>query len=1024
MQLFEFPSQLVSIMSSMWDAFGTEVALLTLFCAGFMLFRIAAVQRLCFGPHKWRDDAPVKSMADTDADAIPPWIIPAKQIEANWAAGRADLVLSAWPHLEYFSIGALQAVIEALLSVKFVGDVVPTVQRILNRHESMCSAEAMLAALDVVPDSLPDVVNGVRSAFSKAIAREKASKSPVQGYGSQTAESFEESPDNGHIMRITAAVQSKQLAKATQHLFAMRDAGFKVPSYCLVMFARLAMESEEGRTVLKDLPSDVLSTDAFAVILEHASKGGDGALLRVMYSRPDMSAALSSPPVCEALLRGYAALGDSRAMEVFEEVRQTGFTPSEPLMTALISLCAESRHVQMAEHVLKYASSKHGHASLAIYSAMMKVYGHARLYDKTCDLYETMRKDGVKPDTVVYGSLIKAAVESGRLELARHLFRESGNPDLLNCMSLIRAAGRERDVPKALELLEELEAAPLTIDATAYNCVLEVCVASGHREAAEGLLRRMEAKGQVDVVSYNTYLKILFAGGSRGEVVDVLQAMRSRGLRPNAVTYNSLVKDAVMRQDLKGAWKLIAEMEQENIKPDAFTCSILMKGVKHTSCPEDVDNIINLIHRAKVTPDEVLVNCLLDACVRLRNIPRLTQVLEQFKSTGVVPSLHACAMLIKAYGHSRRLDKAWALWRELTVDRKVTPSEEVFASMVDACLASGDLENAIAVFREMKHVLSEFSRGQVVFSALIKACVQRKQVPMAMEIYEEMRDVSFACSKVTYNTLIDTLVKQGDLEKATGIFKDMSLKNVTPDLITYSTLIKGHCSRGCLEQGLQLLGLMQRRGISPDAIVFNSILDGCAHKQMRALTEQVLKDMEDAGIAPSNFTLSILVKLYGRCSDLETAFHVVDTYPAKYKFKVNAQVYTCLMSTCIANNALPRALEVYERMTESGCPSDAKMYHTLLSGCVRHGDLDAASRLMEDALSKTPQPVLDRETAENVLFMMARRGRGTDLGRPLLQRCEEAGVSVSDRVVGAIQKCEGRFDESRCHQRRNMKTQS
>jgi pentatricopeptide repeat protein len=589
-------------------------------------------------------------------------------------------------------------------------------------------------------------------------------------------------------------------------------------------------------------------------------------------------------------------------------------------------------------------------------------------------------------------------------------------------MSLIRAAGRERDVPKALELLGELEAAPLAIDATAYNCVLEVCVASGHREAAEGLLKRMESKGQVDVVSYNTYLKILFAGGSQAEVGNVLQAMRSRGLRPNAVTYNSLVKDAIMHQDLQGAWKRIEEMEQEGIKPDAFTCSILMKGVKHTSCPEDVDNIISLVHRAKVTPDEVLVNCLLDACVRLRSIPRLTQVLEQFKSTGVVPSLHACAMLIKAYGHSRRLDKAWALWRELTVDRKVTPSEEIFASMVDACLAGGDIENAVTVFREMKHVLNDFSRGPAVFSALIKACVQRKQIPLAVDIYEEMRDVAFTCSKVTYNTLIDALVRQGDMEKATGIFRDMSLKAVTPDLITYSTLIKGHCAKGCLEQGLQLLGLMQRKGISPDAIVFNSILDGCAHKQMRTLTEQVLKDMEDAGIAPSNFTLSILVKLYGRCSDLETAFHVVETYPPKYHFKVNAQVYTCLMSTCIANNALDRALEVYAKMIESGCPTDAKMYHTLLSGCVRHGNLDAAARLMEDSLNKGPPPCLDRETAENVLFMMARRGRAVDLGRHLLDRCEEAGVSVSERVCSAIRRSEdGHGQEGRLHQRRNVR---
>merc|ERR1719436_1984828 len=100
-----------------------------------------------------------------------------------------------------------------------------------------------------------------------------------------------------------------------------------------------------------------------------------------------------------------------------------------------------------------------------------------------------MVREGIKLDTVVYGSLIKAAVESGRPELARRLFQESGNPDLLNYMSMIRAAGRERDVPRALRLLEELEQSPLAADATAYNCVLEACASCGDRDSAEGLLR-------------------------------------------------------------------------------------------------------------------------------------------------------------------------------------------------------------------------------------------------------------------------------------------------------------------------------------------------------------------------------------------------------------------------------------------------------------------------------------------------------------------------------------------------------
>merc|ERR1719197_1735949 len=133
----------------------------------------------------------------------------------------------------------------------------------------------------------------------------------------------------------------------------------------------------------------------------------------------------------------------------------------------------------------------------------MKVYSSARLFDKACDLYDSIVKEGLELDTVAYGCLIKAAVESDRLELARKLFLASGNPDLKNYMSLIRAAGREKNSKKALTLLKELEDSPIEVDTTAYNCVLDVCVACGDRASASILFERMKTKDRIDVISYN-----------------------------------------------------------------------------------------------------------------------------------------------------------------------------------------------------------------------------------------------------------------------------------------------------------------------------------------------------------------------------------------------------------------------------------------------------------------------------------------------------------------------------------------
>jgi len=547
------------------------------------------------------------------------------------------------------------------------------------------------------------------------------------------------------------------------------------------------------------------------------------------------------------------------------------------------------------------------------------------------------------------------------------------------------------------------------------------------------LFEEMKANDRVDVISYNTLLKGLTASGRWAEAESLLQEMRARGLKPNQVTYNSLINAAVANGDMNAAWRFLEDMEAQGVSVDNFTCSIMMKGIKHSSRRDDIDRTLSLIEKANVTPDEVLVNTLLDACVRLRDVRRLTNALAQFKASGVVPSLHTYGTLIKAYGHAKRLDQSWALWHELIHERKLDPNEVTYGCMLDACVSNGAIDDAMRLFQELKMKIPDFSRNTVVYSTLIKGFAQRKEMQRAVQLYNEMVSDGVTCNLVTFNTLIDACSRVGDMERAASLFSDMCEQGVTPDLITYSTIIKGYCVNGDLEQAIQLFTMMRKRGIVPDAILFNSILDGCAKKQMRTLTEQVLNDMETADIAPSNFTLSILVKLYGRCRDLDTAFDRVDFLPRKHGFEVNAHVYTCLMSACISNGQLPRALEVFRTMEARRCMPDSKTYTTIINGCLKSGDMENAVKLVDSAfgLDGRVGPVipLDSELIQNVLFMIGRRRLTQQLGMPLMERLKRAGVEVSQRVYTSVlrgamqQENNSSAQPSRFHNRRVQRQQ-
>lgn len=997
MKLFSLAHDAMSeFVQAVWVDISSELTLVALFCLGFFTFRLTTVRHVSL-VHRRPKHIAVDPVVDNDTSQNVAPSFHAKQLEANWSAGRVDLVLDTWPSLDRFTPGAVRAVVEALFASGRSGEVGDALRAILRTDRSMYSAEAMSAALAALPLDAPwEAREEVQTIFGDSVDMKL-----------QT--------DNArfHLDRVRKALQQKHIEKALGAFTELIACGHIAPVPCVTSVVRLARELQPTADALALLPRVVLCPSVLAALLDQAAKASDTRLISDVHERSMTDQVSLLPTSREMLLRTFTVVGDSRAIDQFDMLLQRDCKPSEASLAHIFSLCAESKFVQLADHIVTSLRENHERLTLTSYVALLRVYCQSREFQKACDLRESMQQDGVWPNSVAFGSLIRAAVESGNTDLAQSLFVESGNPDIPNYMSLIRAAGRERNLPKAMELLEQLEISPLGAHGLVYNCVLEACVLCEDLSAAENLLQRMQTAGCINIVSYNTFIKILLKFGLDGRIRTTLQQMHRQGLNPNAVTYNSLVKAAVSKQDLQGAWHVIHDMEKDGINPDASTCSILMGGIRHAPAAEEIDKVIELIRRANVELDDILTRCLLDVCVRLRDNKRLFEVLGQLRVGKVVPSLHTYSLLIKAFGHAKRLDQAWMLWQEAVTGHD-GPCEELFVSMVEACMANDDPQGAGAAFREAGAHLVAYPRAPVLLSTVAKAFC-KAGTPMSAVCLIQDISAGFIAPAATYNTVIGALVRQGDLTAAGRLFREMSLKGISPNLITYSTIIKGHCSNGDLEHGLQMMSIMRRRGIVPDLVLFNSVLDWCAKKKMVVVTERVLADMEAAGITPSNHTLSILVKLYGREGDIDAAQRVVDAYAEKYGIQLNAHVYTSLMAACIASGStsdgqagMAKALGVYDRMSLNGCTKDAKTYLTMLGGCVRHTDAMTVVRLLDDAFdgaqNDDSQVVrLDGDAMEAALLLAARSGHAARAAvTSSLPRWEAAGLRVSDRVVLAL----------------------
>lgn len=302
-----------------------------------------------------------------------------------------------------------------------------------------------------------------------------------------------------------------------------------------------------------------------------------------------------------------------------------------------------------------------------------------------------------------------------------------------------------------------------------------------------------------------------------------------------------------------------------------------------------------------------------------------------------------------------------------------------------------------------------------MYSTIIKGFAATRQSSRAMDMWREMLELKIPMNTVAYNALIDAQARVGAMQEVETLVTSMQPNGCTPDVITFSTIVKGYCVKGELNKALEVFEGIERNGMVADAIIFNTILDGCIRHNNMDLADKLVGNVEKYKVTPSNFTVGILVKMYGRRGQLDEAFKVVDTLPKQFGFAPNAQVLTCLMCACVNNRAVRRAFEVFEDLKQSREGADVRAYGALLSGCVRHGHLEEAAQLVEEAYGlKDDKPRLSRgenleaERLEQLFRSLAQKGLHQKVGVPLMAGLRAKKVALKFELPAVHARSRGR----------------
>jgi len=171
----------------------------------------------------------------------------------------------------------------------------------------------------------------------------------------------------------------------------------------------------------------------------------------------------------------------------------------------------------------------------------------------------------------------------------------------------------------------------------------------------------------LNTIIYTTMIKAYSKAFRLNKAMKVYETMLEESkanpnVAPNSVTYNSLLDCCVRCFDMPLANSLFVTMlesKSPSLRPDLITYSTLIKGFcKERNIEQAFVTLQQMEKQGNIKADEVLYNSLLDGCCKSNEVDMALKVYQNMRTLKIRPSNVTYSILVKIYAKARDVNRA------------------------------------------------------------------------------------------------------------------------------------------------------------------------------------------------------------------------------------------------------------------------------------------------------------------------------------------------------------------------------
>ncbi|KAJ7562637.1 hypothetical protein O6H91_03G078200 [Diphasiastrum complanatum] len=342
-----------------------------------------------------------------------------------------------------------------------------------------------------------------------------------------------------------------------------------------------------------------------SALVDMYAKCGHIGLARQVFNKMQEPNVLS----WNAMIAGYAEHGlGKEALALYEQMIQQGAQANDVTFVVLLKACASIVALEQGQQLHSHINESGFGLDVIVSSALIDMYAKCGSIEHACQVFDNMSERDVVSWSVMIGGYAQQGLGKEALGLYEQMKQLDVQPDNVLYVVLLNACASIAALDQGKQLHSDIIRSGFELGGIVDNALIDMYAKCGCIEDAREVFVKMNER---DVVSWTAMISGYAEEGLGKEALTLWEQMQREGMKPNEVTYASILS-ACSHSGLvdEGRHLFDSMFKNHGVTPtvDHYACMVDLLG--RAGCLTDAENFIN---KMPIQPDAVVWMALLGA---------------------------------------------------------------------------------------------------------------------------------------------------------------------------------------------------------------------------------------------------------------------------------------------------------------------------------------------------------------------------------------------------------------------------